>query len=226
MNPLKSLRRIDSNLIRKCVDAFPFPPVGTADETGLLAYGGDLSVERLVSAYAQGIFPWYNEEPILWYSPDPRMVLYPGEIHISRSLRASLRKKTYSFHINKDFDSVISHCSSTRRDTGTWLNEEMIAAYIELNRIGIAISAETWQEGELTGGVYGLLLGNVFFGESMFFKTPDASKIAFVSMVSQLNEAGVQLIDCQVETDNLRRFGARLISRRHFQNHLQEWVFI
>lgn len=203
----------------------PFPDVEHAlrEPDGLLAAGGDLSPRRLLNAYRHGIFPWYSAgQPILWWSPDPRSVLYPGELHVSRSLRKTLRKGEYEVRYDTAFDEVIRHCAEPRGDgRGTWLTEEMAGAYCLLHRLGHAHSAETWYKGELVGGLYGVAIGGVFFGESMFARRPDASKVAFVHLVMRLKEAGYGLIDCQVASAHLARFGAVSIPRRRFIEELR-----
>jgi leucyl/phenylalanyl-tRNA--protein transferase len=181
--------------------------------------GGDLRPERLVAAYAAGIFPWYSEEtPILWHSPDPRTVLRPTELTVARSLGKTLRRGTYEVTLDTAFRRVIEGCARARRpeQEGTWINEDMIEAYVELHRRGLAHSAEAWKDGELAGGLYGVSLGAAFFGESMFAAQPDASKVAFVTLVKQLAAWGIALVDCQVHTDHLERFGAVATPRAHF----------
>lgn len=206
-------------------DDAPFPDVEHAlrEPDGLLAAGGDLSPRRLLNAYRHGIFPWYSAgQPILWWSPDPRTVLYPGELHVSRSLRKTLRKGEYEVRYDTAFDEVIRHCAAPRGDgRGTWLTEEMVGAYCLLHRLGHAHSAEAWYNGELVGGLYGVAIGGVFFGESMFAHRPDASKVAFADLVMRLNEAGYGLIDCQVASAHLARFGAVSIPRRRFIEELR-----
>lgn len=197
-----------------------FPPVDAAEDYGLLAVGGDLSPERLLFAYSLGIFPWYNEgEPILWWSPDPRCVLLPKELHVSRSLNKTVRSGTYQLSFNKAFDQVIRSCRSTRcreGGEGTWITPEMLAGYHKLHRLGFAHSVECWDGDELVGGLYGLCLGRCFFGESMFSLRPDASKVALVGLARNLETAGFELIDCQQTTDHLLSLGAYEISREEF----------
>lgn len=203
--------------------AFPSPEC--ADPDGLLAVGGDLSVKRLLLAYSLGIFPWYSKgSPILWWSPDPRLVLFPSELKVSRSLRQSMKKERFRVTFNSDFEAVIRNCAHVRRrgQRGTWITEEMIRAYIGLHRAGFALSAESWSDGELAGGLYGVRLGRAFFGESMFAKETDASKTAFVHLVGKLRDDGCAIIDCQVATEHLRRFGAREVSRSEFLRLLKE----
>ncbi len=197
---------------------FPDPALALREPDGLLAAGGDLSPQRLLNAYRQGIFPWYSAgQPILWWSPDPRAVLYPRDLHVSRSLRKTLRKGEYRVSFDTAFTEVIRHCAQPRADgLGTWITAEMIAAYCRLHQLGHAHSVEAWHEGVLVGGLYGVALGHVFFGESMFSRRSDASKVAFVHAVTVLRDAGYQLIDCQVASAHLSQFGATLIPRRAF----------
>lgn len=203
---------------------YSFPPLENAlnEPNGLLAAGGDLSPQRLLVAYRSGIFPWFNQdEPILWWSPDPRMVLFPTELKISRSLRKMLRKNHYRIHTDRSFQQVMHACAAPRKEqAGTWIHPEMIAAYSALHDMGLAHSIETWMDGSLVGGLYGVSLGKVFFGESMFSLVPDASKIAFVHLVQQLRVWDYGLIDCQVKTNHLASLGAREISRMEFSRHL------
>jgi len=206
-------------------DELLFPPPEHAEPSGLLAVGGDLTPHRLLLAYSMGIFPWYGEElPILWHSPDPRMVLLPGELRVSRSLRRQLRSPPYEVRLDTDFEGVIRGCASSPRpdEDGTWITEEMAQAYLRLFDEGYAHSAEAWCEGALVGGLYGVALGGCFFGESMFARRPDASKIAFVTLVRQLERWGFDLIDCQVHTDHLARFGATDWPRARFLDALAE----
>lgn len=194
--------RLDERLV--------FPPVELAEE-GLLAVGGDLRPERLLLAYSQGIFPWYEEgQPILWHSPDPRLVLEVEKLHVPRSLAKAMRRRPFRLTLDTAFRRVIEGCASASRahESGTWITPEMIEAYTELHRLGYAHSAEAWRDGELAGGLYGVSLGRAFFGESMFARSPDASKIAFVTLARQLERWGITLIDSQVYTENLARFGA------------------
>ena len=196
-----------------------FPPLDTADEDGLLAIGGDLSTETLLLAYRSGIFPWYNEdEPICWWSPDPRFVLFPGELMISKSMRAIVKHNNFEFTVNKAFEEVIQNCKTISRkgQPGTWISPEVQKAFTRLHLLGHAHSAEAWLGGQLAGGLYGVRIGNIFFGESMFSSVNNASKFAFISYVQQLQKENVQLIDCQVYTTHLESLGARMISRREF----------
>jgi leucyl/phenylalanyl-tRNA---protein transferase len=199
----------------------PFPPLFSAlkNPSGLLAAGADLSPERLVQAYSRGIFPWFSRgEPILWWSPDPRMVLFPNELQVSNSLRKTLRKHAFEIRVDCAFQAVMQACAQTPREgqNGTWITDEMIEAYYALHRNGIAHSVETWIDGELAGGLYGIALGRAFYGESMFAHKTDASKIAIVHLVRQLQRWDFGIIDCQMRTDHLARFGAREIPRREF----------
>lgn len=207
-------------------DQLWFPPVDAAEDYGLLAVGGDLSPERLLFAYSLGIFPWYNEgEPILWWSPDPRCVLLPKELHVSRSLRKTLRRETFQVSFNKAFERVIIACRDERcRDggEGTWITPEMLRAYLNLHRLGFAHSVECWQGDELVGGLYGLCLGRCFFGESMFNLKTDASKVALVVLAESLKESGFELIDCQQTTGHLLSMGARDIPRARFLQLLKQ----
>jgi len=207
-------------------EPFPDPSLAETDPDGLLAVGGDLSTERIVQAYRQGIFPWYGEsQPVLWWSPDPRMVLFPHELHISRSLAREMRKKRFQITFDRAFDQVIQACARPRgKDDGTWLVPDMVAAYQRLHRQGIAHSVEAWREGELVGGLYGNALGGVFFGESMFARLPNASKVAFVCLIRSLADAGFRLIDCQVYTPHLQSLGARLVPRDEFLSLLDDAV--
>jgi leucyl/phenylalanyl-tRNA--protein transferase len=196
-----------------------FPPAHLALKEGLLAVGGDLSVERLLLAYRNGIFPWYSPgEPILWWSPDPRLVLYPEELRISRSLGKIINKKSFQISFDEAFEAVIQACAQAKRSygEGTWISDEMKDAYCELHRQGYAHSVEAWQDEALVGGLYGITLGRVFFGESMFSRVSNASKVAFVTLVENLKQLKFKLIDCQVRTGHLIRFGAREIPRKVF----------
>ncbi len=202
-----------------------FPTPDLAEEDGLLAVGGDLSPERLILAYKMGIFPWYSEgSPILWWSPDPRLILLPDELNVSRSLRQFIKKNLYTVTMDRAFEEVITSCARVHRekDGGTWITREMIDAYIELHRLGFAHSVETWFEDELVGGLYGVSLGGAFFGESMFTRMSNASKVAFVALVEQLKRWGFLMIDCQVTTEHLIRFGAKEIPRKEFLKLLRK----
>jgi len=207
----------------------PFPPLAAAlaEPNGLLAAGGDLSPDRLLLAYRRGIFPWYSAgQPILWWSPDPRMVLYVDELRVSRSLAKRLRAGVFEVRIDSAFSEVIEACADFPRagQRGTWITAEIVAAYCELHRRGFAHSVEAWRDGQLVGGLYGLALGRVFFGESMFARESDASKIALVHLVAKLKTLGVPIIDCQQETAHLAALGARPIPRERFAAHLAELI--
>jgi leucyl/phenylalanyl-tRNA--protein transferase len=207
-------------------ELFPDVELALRDPDGLLAVGGDLSQRRLLAAYRRGIFPWYSDQqPILWWSPDPRSVLFPQELHISRSLRKTLRQERFRVTFDQCFTQVIAACAGPREtQAGTWITEEMQLAYIDLHRAGYAHSVEAWHGEQLVGGLYGVALGRVFFGESMFARQTDASKVAFVTLVELLRLAGYALIDCQVETRHLDSLGARNIPRREFVRLLDEYV--
>jgi leucyl/phenylalanyl-tRNA--protein transferase len=200
-----------------------FPPVHLAEPDGLLAVGGDLSTERLLLAYKKGIFPWYEGEHILWWSPDPRFVLFPDELRVSKSMQSLIKKNAFDFTINKAFAEVIASCKTIDRkgQAGTWISEDVKKAYTALHRLGHAHSAEAWQNGELVGGLYGVRTGKVFCGESMFSKQSNASKYAFILMVEDLRKHGIELIDCQVYTPHLESLGARMIPRKEFLKILQ-----
>ena len=187
----------------------------SADPDGLLAIGGDLSVERLECAYQQGIFPWFSGKIPMWYSPDPRFVLFPDELIVSKSMKQVLRSGNFQFTINQSFEEVISACSKIGRDgqIGTWITDEMIEAYTRLYEKGQAVSAETWHQGQLVGGLYGVRVGKVFCGESMFSLMSNASKFAFIQFVEHLQKDGIELIDCQVYTSHLSSLGGRMIPR-------------
>lgn len=204
-----------------------FPPAWLARSDGLLCIGGDLSYKRLLLAYENGIFPWFShDEPILWWSPDPRLVLFPEHIHIAKSLKKKIKKATYQITIDNAFDQVIISCAAPRStgQDGTWLVEEMIDAYIDLHRRGYAHSIETWKNGKLVGGLYGVSLGKSFFGESMFSLEPDTSKLALVALAVFLRYHNFDLIDCQVTTSHLLSMGATEISRNKFLDIIQHSV--
>jgi leucyl/phenylalanyl-tRNA--protein transferase len=205
---------------------FPDTQLAESDPNGLLAIGGDLSETRLLDAYRRGIFPWYSVgQPILWWSPAPRMVLYPGELHVSRSLRKAMRNRGYEVSVDMAFDAVIRACAAPRDDTdGTWLVPEMITSYTELFRSGYAHSIETWYAGELVGGLYGVMIGRVFFGESMFSRRSDASKMAFALLAELGERLPLRFIDCQIYTAHLASLGARLIPREEFQIELTSGI--
>jgi len=206
----------------------PFPPVEKAlkSPNGLLCAGGDLSPERLVDAYSRGIFPWFSEgDPILWWSPDPRMVLFPEELKVSRSLRKKVERGVFETRFDTAFDDVIANCAAPRAgQSGTWIVPEMVAAYTALHELGFAHSVESWRDGELAGGLYGVWLGRVFFGESMFSREPDASKVALVRLVERLRAQGCELIDCQQATAHLASLGAREIRRKEFARRVQDSI--
>lgn len=209
---------------------FPDVELALTEPDGLLAVAGDLSIERLVAAYQQGIFPWYSEgQPILWWSPDPRMVLKPNEVKISRSLAKTIRKKNFQITIDHDFENVIIACSQPRLEKGslqteTWILDDMISAYKKMHKAGYAHSVECWLDDELVGGLYGIAIGKVFFGESMFSKIPDASKTAFVYLSKQLEQWDFKLIDCQVYTSHLESLGASMIPRKQFITLLKQYA--
>lgn len=202
----------------------PFPPVDTAlrDPNGLLAAGGDLSTPRLLDAYARGIFPWFgDDDPVLWWSPDPRMVLWLRELHVSRSLRRVIRSAQYLVTLDAAFARVVAGCAGPRdEEVGTWITTEMMDAYSRLAALGHAHSVEVWSRGELVGGLYGVALGRMFFGESMFSRRRDASKVALVALVRHLDHWGFEVIDCQMPTDHLASLGAREIPRTEFLRHV------
>ncbi len=196
-----------------------FPPPELAEDDGLLAVGGDLGLKRLILAYSMGIFPWYSDDsPILWWSPDPRLVLFPEDLKVSRSLRQTIKKGTYRITFDHAFERVIRGCAESRRkdENGTWITEEMIGAYCRLHDEGVAHSVESWADGELAGGLYGVALGRVFYGESMFARKSDASKVAFVKLVERLIKWKFRIIDCQVTTRHLISLGAKEIPRSEF----------
>jgi len=203
----------------------PFPPVEEAliEPNGLLAAGGDLSPERLLDAYARGIFPWFNEEdPVLWWSPDPRMVLFPRELHISRSLRRAIRSGQFSVTLDRAFDAVVDGCAGPRvNQDGTWITGDMMLAYSRLAKLGFAHSIETWEGPDLVGGLYGVALGGVFYGESMFSRRSNASKVALAYLTRQLERWNFAVIDCQMATEHLASFGAREIPRADFLRSVQ-----
>jgi leucyl/phenylalanyl-tRNA---protein transferase len=206
-------------------DEIIFPDPSLAEPEGLLAVGGDLSPERLLAAYKNGIFPWYSEhEPILWWSPDPRLVLFPQKLKVSHSLQQKIKKKVYSVRMDSNFEQVIIACAETERnhEDGTWITDEMKEAYIELYRKGFAHSVESYFDGKLVGGLYGVSLGKAFFGESMFHSMTDASKVALYFLVEKVKEIGFIFIDSQVETEHMISLGAELISRKKYLKLLNE----
>lgn len=206
-------------------DHFPDPGTALRNPDGLLAAGGDLSPARLLAAYRRGIFPWYEAgQPILWWSPDPRAVLLPGDLRISRSLRRRLRSNAYAVSVDQAFGAVIGQCGATRRESGTWITPEMRAAYLALHELGHAHSVETWRGSELVGGLYGLAIGGAFFGESMFSLASDASKVALVHLSRVMAERGMGLLDCQVASPHLASLGSRAIPRGEFIARVRELV--
>lgn len=204
-----------------------FPDIASAlaEPDGLLAAGGCLSPQRITKAYRQGIFPWFSPgEPILWWSPNPRLVLFPDKLIVSRSLRKTIRKQQFKLSYDQAFPQVMQYCAAPRaQESGTWITEEMYIAYTELHKQGIGHSFEAWFDGELVGGLYGIGIGQVFFGESMFHKKTDASKVAFCGLIQQLTLWGYQLIDCQVHSDHLTSLGAEEISRQQFASLLNQY---
>lgn len=205
-------------------DKIEFPPPHLARSDGLLAVGGDLSPDRLLLAYRKGIFPWYSEDPILWWSPDPRLVLFPRDLKVSKSLKKIISQSRFRITADLAFAEVIRRCADSpkRHHEGTWIVDDMIQAYCRIHRSGFAHSVEAWYEGELVGGLYGVSLGSCFFGESMFAEVSNASKVAFVALVDLLKKMAVTIIDCQVTTDHLIRFGATEIPRRRFLAELEK----
>jgi leucyl/phenylalanyl-tRNA--protein transferase len=204
-----------------------FPPAHLAlkQPNGLLAAGGDLTSERLIAAYRQGIFPWFDKEPVLWWHPDPRAVLYPDGLKISRSLTKTLNQEKFTLTLDQCFGRVIKACAAlTSKRPETWINQHMVDAYLRLHQLGIAHSVEVWQQGQLCGGLYGLAIGQVFFGESMFSQVRDASKVALVKLTRQLKHWGYGLIDCQVSSRHLQSLGAQDIPRQDFIQQLNHYV--
>jgi len=206
-------------------DKIEFPPPQLASRHGLLAVGGDLSRKRLLLAYRMGIFPWFsNDEPIMWWSPDPRLVLYPREIKISKTLKKIIKKNAFKISMDLAFNDVINHCADVRlkKDQGTWIVKEMMDAYCRLHESGFAHSVEAWHQGELAGGLYGVSLGKCFFGESMFTRISNASNVALVKLVEYLNALSFDMIDCQIPTNHLVRFGAKEVPRDRFLAQLEK----
>jgi len=201
-----------------------FPPAELADEDGIIAIGGDLSYQRLLNAYASGIFPWYNaNEPIIWWSPDPRLVLFTNELHISKSMKKLLNRDEFTITFNKAFEDVIRNCSLPRiYEKETWISEDMINAYTLLHKMGYAISTEVWREDKLVGGLYGIGMGKCFFGESMFFLEKNASKYGMIKLTQKLLQLGISFIDCQVKTEHLISLGAREIPREEFLHLIKQ----
>jgi leucyl/phenylalanyl-tRNA--protein transferase len=203
-----------------------FPPVELSEEDGLLAVGGDLSVERLLVAYKHGIFPWYEGDSILWWCPDPRFVLFPENLTISKSMQKLLRQDSFEFSVNRDFKQVIDNCKTVyrRNQNGTWITPDVKEAYIKFHHAGYAHSAEAWLNNKLVGGLYGVKIGKIFFGESMFSTVSNASKYVFIKFVQQLKEEGIKVIDCQVYTQHLESLGASMIPRELFLNFLSRYL--
>lgn len=203
-----------------------FPAANDALEDGLLAMGGDLSIERLLLAYSNGIFPWYDGDVPLWWHPNPRFVLFPPHLRISKSMTQVIKQKKFVFTVNTAFEQVIKNCKkiSRKNQTGTWINNDVVKAYIQLHQLGFAHSAEAWLNNELVGGLYGIKMGNIFFGESMFSMVSNASKFAFIKYVQLLQQEGVKLIDCQVYTEHLESLGAVIIPRNEFIQYLHQYI--
>ncbi len=202
-----------------------FPPVEEANGEGILALGGDLSSERLLLAYKSGIFPWFNEgEPTVWWSPDPRMVLFLDELVVSKSMKSVLKKNAFSITYNQHFEEVINNCQKIKREgqNGTWISNDMVQAYCNLHEMGIAKSVEVWKNNEIVGGLYGIDLGHIFCGESMFSKVSNASKVGFIHLVNQLKNQKYKLLDCQVHNDHLESLGCREIARQEFMEILKK----
>jgi leucyl/phenylalanyl-tRNA--protein transferase len=203
---------------------YSFPPVEDATPEGVLAVGGNLSPGMLLSAYSQGIFPWYTDgEPILWWSPDPRFVLFPDELHVSKSMKKALRKGGFNYSLDRCFEQIIRGCRTVPRhdQNGTWITGEMLEAYTELHHLGYAHSIEVWREGQLAGGMYGVSLGCCFFGESMYSLVPNASKAALIRFIGLMRSKGFTMLDCQVHSEHLSTLGARMIPRREFMRLLK-----
>jgi leucyl/phenylalanyl-tRNA--protein transferase len=207
-------------------DTLWFPDADEALEDGLLAIGGDLSTARLLLAYRNGIFPWFDDDVPMWWCPDPRFVLFPDELVVSKSMQQLLKLNAFEFRVNTNFESVIANCKETVRNgqDGTWITNEVEQAYIKLYILGYAHCAEAWQDGQLVGGLYGIKMGKVFFGESMFSHKSNASKFAFISYLELLKKEGIELIDCQVYTSHLESLGSRMITRNRFLKLLQELI--
>ena len=200
---------------------YQFPDPTASDKDGLVAVGGNLSIECLLSAYKNGIFPWFNPgDPILWWSPEPRMVIYPNQLHIPKSVKRAIKNHSFTFSFDQDFEQVIINCSAPRKNQktehGTWITSDMIEAYIQLHKAGYAHSIECWLDSRLCGGVYGVALGTVFFGESMFSNVSESSKLALITLIKQLEVWNYDLLDCQLPSDLVERLGASYISRKKF----------
>jgi leucyl/phenylalanyl-tRNA---protein transferase len=211
--------------VYQLIEEIVFPHPSLAEKDGLLAIGGDLSPERILTAYVNGIFPWYSKkDPILWWSPDPRCVLFPDQYKPSKSLLSLIRKKIFEIRFDNDFDSVIGNCATVKRykEKGTWITPEMKKAYQLLHKLGYAHSVEAYKDGKLVGGIYGVAIGKVFFGESMFYHVSNASKVAFFYLVMRMKENGFDLIDCQITTQHMLNMGAEEISREEFLNILDK----
>lgn len=205
-------------------ETYEFPPVALANPDGILALGGDLHPNRLIRAYRQGVFPWYNEgEPIIWYCPDPRMVLKPSEVYVSKSMRKIVQSDVFQITYNQNFEAVIQHCQSIKRkgQKGTWITHDLKEAMVQLHKLGFAKSVEVWRKNELVGGLYGVDLGTVFTGESMFSLVPNASKVAFIALCQKLETAQYQVLDCQMYNEHLARLGAYEIPREVFLEYLK-----
>ncbi len=201
-----------------------FPPVHSASDDDLIAIGGDLTSSTLIDAYSHGIFPWFNEnQPIMWWSPDPRAILFPDELHISKNMRKMIRRRQFDVTIDSAFEQTIIECSLRRNDpqTGTWITSDMISAYSKLHKLGFAHSVEVWLEGELVGGLYGISIGHVFFGESMFSLEPNSSKYALIVLIGLMKINRIQILDCQMESSHLNSMGARTIPRENFIKFLE-----
>ena len=221
---MKPGKKTSKPMIFQLPDEIVFPDPGLAEEDGLLAIGGDLNPERLLLAYSYGIFPWFNEgDPVLWWSPPERPVFYPGKIKVSKSLKQVIRKNMFEIRIDTCFEDVMRGCAQIRRDGGgTWINEDMIEAYTKLHELGFAHSFECFLDGELAGGLYGISLGKAFFGESMFFRVSNASKVAFFALSEYLKDRAFHFIDSQITNDHLLSLGAQEVNREKFMEMLQE----
>jgi leucyl/phenylalanyl-tRNA---protein transferase len=205
---------------------YDFPPIESRDEHGLLAVGGPFNAERVLAAYRLGIFPWYSHPPVLWWFMDPRFVLFPEKLHVAESLKKAIQKAPFTITFNHAFKEVVLNCSNVKRkgQTGTWITKDVVDVYTELHKRGIGISVEAWEKDKLVGGVYGLKIGNIFFGESMFSLRSNASKIAFVHLIHELKNDGLKLIDCQVYSKHLENFGAEMISGSLFSEILRKEI--